>query len=176
MNKDTIQGGMRKVGGEVEEIAGRTLRDKQTTGKGIYEQAAGEAQSSYGKAKDAVSVGASDLVKDTALTFGKAKDAVGQTAQDAIDAVKNTDFEALRSDLAKLTQTVSQLVQNQASSTRDFVSDAVGTASDNIAQTASAAQDQLLSFQGDLEERVKANPIAAIAISFGVGVLFAKLT
>ena len=55
MNKDNIEGGVRKTAGQFEETAGRALKDKQTTGQGLYDQAAGAAQNAYGQAKDMVS-------------------------------------------------------------------------------------------------------------------------
>ena len=54
MNKDNIEGGLRKTAGQVEEFAGRSTKNKQMTGEGLYDQAAGTAQSAYGQAKDSL--------------------------------------------------------------------------------------------------------------------------
>jgi ElaB/YqjD/DUF883 family membrane-anchored ribosome-binding protein len=161
VNKDSTEGTARKAVGQVEEFAGRALRDKQTAGQGLYDQVAGSAQNAYGQAKEAVTGGASEVTK---------------AAKGAIDNVANADFGALRNDLATLTQTVSQLVQSQASVTRDQVMDAVGTASANISDSASMAQDKLTEVEADLEKRIQRNPWGAVAIAVGVGFLIGKMT
>ena len=56
---------MRKTAGQFEETVGRAFKDKQTTGHGLYDQAAGAAQNAYGQAKDMVSQ-ASDNLSQTA--------------------------------------------------------------------------------------------------------------
>jgi ElaB/YqjD/DUF883 family membrane-anchored ribosome-binding protein len=161
MNKDSIEGAARKAAGQVEDFAGRTFKDKQASAQGLYDQAAGSVQSAFGHAKDAVASGASDIAK---------------AAKGAVDEVANTDLGALRDDLAKLTQTVSQLVQSQAASTRDQVMGAVATAGDNISQSAAVAQDKLVSIEHDLESRIRKNPWGAVAIAVGVGLLLGKMT
>jgi uncharacterized protein YjbJ (UPF0337 family) len=77
MNKDKIEGGVRKTAGQFEETVGRTFQDKQTTGQGLYDQAAGAAQNAYGQAKDMVN---------------QASDNLSQTASNAQDQVAS--FEA----------------------------------------------------------------------------------
>jgi ElaB/YqjD/DUF883 family membrane-anchored ribosome-binding protein len=168
------EGGVRKTTGQAEEIAGRSFKDKQTTGQGLYDQAAGNAQSAY--AKGAIAGGVSEAAKAASETLAKTKDAMTQGAKTAIEGLANSDFDALRDDLAKLTQTVSQLVQNQAATTRDHVMDAVGTAGGNIAQSAAVAQDKLVSVGADFEARVQKNPLGAVAIAVGVGILIGKMT
>jgi uncharacterized protein YjbJ (UPF0337 family) len=59
MSKDNIEGGLRKTAGQIEETAGRAIKNKQMTGEGLYDQAAGVAQSAYGQAKEVVASGAS---------------------------------------------------------------------------------------------------------------------
>jgi uncharacterized protein YjbJ (UPF0337 family) len=145
MNKGSIEGAARKTVGQAEEIASRTFKDHQTSGEKLYDQAAGNMQSAYGQAKDAVTQGAKDVVEGLA----------------------STDFGTLRDDLAKLTQTVSQLVRNQTASTRDQIMDVAGAAGDNIAQSAAIAQDKLVSFEADIETRVQKNPLLAVALAVG---------
>ena len=65
MDKDKIEGGVRKTAGQLEESVGRAFQDKQTTGQGLYDQAVGAAQNAYGEAKDIVSQ-ASDNLSQTA--------------------------------------------------------------------------------------------------------------
>jgi ElaB/YqjD/DUF883 family membrane-anchored ribosome-binding protein/uncharacterized protein YjbJ (UPF0337 family) len=176
MNKDSIEGAARKTVGQAEEIAGRAFKDKQTAGRGLYDQTAGNVESTYGHAKDAIATGATEAAKGSSATYAKVRDAVSQGAKSAIDGLANSDFAALRDDLAKLTQTVSQLVQNQAASTRDQVMDVVGAAGDNIAQSAVVAQDRLVSLEADFEARIQKNPLSAVAIAVGVGFLVGKMT
>ncbi|SEE17136.1 protein of unknown function [Rhizobiales bacterium GAS191] len=176
MNTDNAEGAARKTIGQVEEIAGRTLKDKRTTGQGLYDQAAGNVQSAYGHARDAIASGASDIAKGASETIAKTRDAVSQGTKTAVDGLANSDFAALRDDLAKLTQTVGLLVQNQATSTRDQVMDVVGTAGDNITQSAAVAQDRLVSLEAEFEARIQKNPLSAVAIAIGVGVLIGKMT
>lgn len=161
MNKDSTEGMARKTIGQVEEFAGRTLKDKQTTGQGHYDQAAGGVQNAYGQAEESATSGTSEVAK---------------VAKGAIDNVTNADFSALRDDLAKLTQTVSQLVQGQAATTRDQVMDAVGTASANLSDSAAAAQQKLMSVEADLEKRIQKNPLGAVAIAVGLGILLGRMT
>jgi ElaB/YqjD/DUF883 family membrane-anchored ribosome-binding protein len=86
------------------------------------------------------------------------------------------DFPALRADIARLTQTVGSLVEKQTSTARDQVMGAVGAAGDNIAQSASAAQDKLMSLEDDVGSRIKTNPWSAIAIAGLVGFLIGKVS
>jgi hypothetical protein len=76
------------------------------------------------------------------ITGPEITSAAGKQSSD-LGTVAAADFSSLRADVAKLTQTVSDLVQRQASSTRDQVMDAVGTATNNIAQSASECARQV---------------------------------
>jgi uncharacterized protein YjbJ (UPF0337 family) len=120
MNNDTTSGAGRKIVGKAEELAGRALKDSQTTAQGLYDQASGSVQKAVGQAKDAVASGASGAVK--------------------------------------------------------AVSDSMGTASESISQSAAAAQDQLVSFEADLEKRIQRNPWTAVLIAAGVGLLIGKMS
>src|SRR5271166_4869067 len=72
------------------------------------------------------------------------------------------DFPALRADITKLTQTVGKLLERQTSTARGQLSDAVGAAGDSIGQSASAAQDKLMSLEEDVGSQIKNNPWSAI--------------
>ena len=110
-----------------------------------------------------------DAMGHAQSAIGSAKDALGSGVQAA-----NTEIDALKDQIAKLAQTVSQLVQSQASTTRDQVVTAVGSASDSISKSASAAKGTLTSVEHDVESRIKNNPWAAIAIAGLLGLLIAK--
>ncbi|MBV9433984.1 MAG: DUF883 family protein [Hyphomicrobiales bacterium] len=161
MSKDNIEGGLRKTAGQVEEFAGRATKNKQVTGEGIYDQAVGSAQSAYGQAKDTLASGAS---------------AVQKAAGNAMNEIASGDLDSLRADVTKLAQTVSQLVQNQANSTRNQITNAVGAAGDNLSQTAAMAQDRFMSMEAEMESKIKQNPLAAVGVAFGIGLLIGKMT
>ena len=67
-------------------------------------------------------------------------------------------------------------MQKQVSSTSDQVKDAVGVAANNIAQSASDAQDKLTSLEADISSRIRRNPWTTVAIAVLVGLLIAKLS
>ena len=52
----------------------------------------------------------------------------------------------------------------------------VSQAGDNLSQTASNAQDQVVSFEANLEERIKNNPLVAVGVAVGVGFVLGKIT
>ena len=106
-------------------------------------------------------------------SFKEKFEAAGATGRTDPDTV---DFTALRADIAKLTQTVSKLLERQTSSARDQLAGAVGAAGDNISQSASAAQDKLMSFEEDVGSQIKKNPWTAIAVAGLVGFLIGKVS
>jgi ElaB/YqjD/DUF883 family membrane-anchored ribosome-binding protein len=74
------------------------------------------------------------------------------------------DIEALRSDLKGLVETVSQIAANKAS-------EGIETSKEMISTTSTKAQE----LQGNLENKVRANPLASIGIALGAGMLLATL-
>jgi uncharacterized protein YjbJ (UPF0337 family) len=54
MNEDQFEGTVRKVGGKVQEAAGRLTGDSETRVKGVANEAAGRIQEAYGEATEAV--------------------------------------------------------------------------------------------------------------------------
>jgi ElaB/YqjD/DUF883 family membrane-anchored ribosome-binding protein len=157
MNRDNLEGAGRTAFGQGEQMAGNLLKDKSTTAQGRYDEVVGKAQSAAGNVKDAM---------------GSAKDAVAS----GIDAASSIDLTGIQDEIAKLTQTVTALVQKQASTTRDQVMGAVGAASDNLSQSAAVAQDKLASMEEDMGTRIRRNPWSAVAVAALVGVLIGKMT
>lgn len=86
------------------------------------------------------------------------------------------DFETLRRDVTKLAQTVSDLAQNQAQTARGQVTDALSAASDQLAQSAAATQDKLMSLEADLETYVREKPLSSVLVALGVGFLLGKMS
>lgn len=150
MDQDNIEGALRSTLGKGEQIAGQALNSRSTTMQGNFDEVAGKAQAAYGSAKDAVASG--------------------------VDAVASLDLSGLRDEIAKLSQRVGDLVQKQASTTRDQVSGAVSAAADSMAQSASVAQDKLNSLESDVEGRIKTNPWVSVGIAALVGFLIGKMS
>ena len=69
MNDDEIKGTVKKVGGTVQEVAGKVTGDEQLEGKGYLNQAVGTVQDGYGKVREKVK----DLIDDATPV---AKDAI----------------------------------------------------------------------------------------------------
>jgi ElaB/YqjD/DUF883 family membrane-anchored ribosome-binding protein len=150
MNKENFEGTPQSAFGQGEQIAGNMLKDKPTTAQGRYDEVIAQAQSAVGSAKSAIASG--------------------------VDAASSIDLSGVRNEIAKLTQTVTDLVQKQASTTRDQVIGAVGAAGDNLSQSASVAQDKLISMEEDIGSRIRKNPWSAVAIAALVGLLIGKMT
>jgi ElaB/YqjD/DUF883 family membrane-anchored ribosome-binding protein len=75
------------------------------------------------------------------------------------------DLSQLRDDIARLTQTVSNLAQKQVTPSRDQVAGVVGAAGDSLSQPAAVAQDKFAAVEGDVEARIKKNPWGAVAVA-----------
>ena len=150
MNKDHVEGSLRSAMGQAEKVAGQAMNDPRTTAQGIYDDAAGKAKSA----------------------FGSAGDAIGRSA----DAVSALDFSALRDEVSKLTQMVTDLAQRRVSAGRDQVIGAMGAAGDSLSQSAAFAQDKFTAVEGDVEARIKKNPWGAVAISVLIGLLIGKMS
>jgi ElaB/YqjD/DUF883 family membrane-anchored ribosome-binding protein len=150
MNKDNLEGTFRSAIGQGEKLAGQAMNDRGMAAQGNYDDAAGKARSALGSAKDALSGSA--------------------------DAISALDFSGLRGEVAKLTQTVSDLAQKQVSAGRDQVAGAMGAAGDSLTQSAAAAQDKLAAVESDVEARIKRNPWGAVAIAGLIGLLIGKMS
>jgi ElaB/YqjD/DUF883 family membrane-anchored ribosome-binding protein len=150
MNKDHVEGTVRSAVGQGEKVLGQVLNDPARTAQGSYDDAMGKARSALGSAKDAVS--------------------------GSVDAVSSLDFSGLRDEVAKLTQTVTDLTQRRVSAGRDQVVSAMGAAGDSLSQSASAAQDTFAAVEGDMEARIKKNPWGAVAIAALLGLLIGKMS
>ncbi len=139
MNKDSFEGGIRSTIGQGEKMFGQATGDKGSHAQGAFDDMKGTAQSALGSAKDAVSQG--------------------------VDAVSALDYSGLRNEIAKLTRTVSDLAQRQASAGRDQIVSAMGPAGDSLSQSAD-----------EVESRIKRNPWGAVAIAALVGLLIGKMS
>jgi ElaB/YqjD/DUF883 family membrane-anchored ribosome-binding protein len=150
MNKDNFEGGVRSAVGQGERFVGAATGDKASEVKGAYNDVAGSAQSAWGSAKDA--------------------------AKEMADSGAIPDLSRLREDIAKLTQTVSDLAQKQVASSREQVVGVVGAAGDSLSQSAAVAQDKFAAVEGDVEARIKKNPWGAVAVAGLIGLLIGKMS
>jgi uncharacterized protein YjbJ (UPF0337 family) len=64
MNEDRIEGTVKKVGGTVQELAGKATNDRELEAKGYLNQALGTVQDGYGKVRDRVK----DIIDDAPET------------------------------------------------------------------------------------------------------------
>lgn len=130
MTRESLEGQVRSGIGQAEKIVDQAIGDKATAAQGAYDDAAGKAQAALGSAKDAVN--------------------------ESVNAVSALDLSALRNEVTKLAQTVSDLAHKQVSAGRDQVVGAVEAA--------------------DVETRIKKNPWAAVAIAALIGLLIGKMS
>ncbi len=86
------------------------------------------------------------------------------------------DLVALREDITKLTASVTDLMRAQASATTNTVFSAVDTARQKISTTAADAQDRVTAVSADIEASIERNPMVAVLIAAGVGLLLGFLS
>ena len=79
------------------------------------------------------------------------------------------DMAALRQDIARLSDTIGALLQNQAQGAARHVSDAVDDAKSRIASTAADVKSRVTTAGGQVEASIERNPLTAIVVSFGAG-------
>jgi ElaB/YqjD/DUF883 family membrane-anchored ribosome-binding protein len=79
------------------------------------------------------------------------------------------DLAALRQDVARLAETMSELVQHKTGAAGLRASAAVGEVRDKIASTATDAQNRVRAASGEIEASIKRNPLTAVLIAFCIG-------
>ena len=83
---------------------------------------------------------------------------------------------ALRQDIARLSESVSALLQNPAQGVAKQVSDAVDDAKAKFSSTASDVKSRVNVAGGEIEASIERNPLTAVLISFGVGMALGVMT
>jgi ElaB/YqjD/DUF883 family membrane-anchored ribosome-binding protein len=83
---------------------------------------------------------------------------------------------ALRQDIARLSESVSALLQNPASNVSQHISDAVDDAKTKISSTATDVKTRVSAAGGEIEASIERNPLTAIMISFGVGMALGMMS
>ena len=136
--------------------------------EGGVRSAAGEFKEFAGRATGDTATTASGMA-DKAIggaqsAFGNAKSAVGSAAESAAQ-LTNVDIRGLRESIANLTETIGKMM-----------TDKVATAGDTVSRATAAAQDRVISLEGDLENRVRQSPLAAIGIAVAIGALLGVMS
>jgi ElaB/YqjD/DUF883 family membrane-anchored ribosome-binding protein len=86
------------------------------------------------------------------------------------------DLNALRDDITKLTASVAELVRAQASTASAGVMGVVDSARQKAADTAATAQDKVGAVASELETAVEKNPVMALMIAVGAGLIMGLLS
>jgi ElaB/YqjD/DUF883 family membrane-anchored ribosome-binding protein len=86
-----------------------------------------------------------------------------------------SDLAALREDIGRLSDAVAGLVRSQTDAAGAALKDAVGGAREQLSQAADQAQDSVLGAVADLERRIERNPLTAVLIAAGVGMVFGMM-
>lgn len=84
------------------------------------------------------------------------------------------DLSSLRDDLSRLSDTVAQLVRGQTHGMKDTLASVRDTAQDwqeSGRALASDAQGRLKGFTADLESSIERNPLTAVMVAAGIGLL-----
>lgn len=87
----------------------------------------------------------------------------------------SADLANLRSDVAKLSASVTELVRQQATQTQDRVLGAVDSAREQLASSAADAKESLHSASAQLEASIERNPLTAVMISMLCGLVIGMM-
>ncbi len=86
------------------------------------------------------------------------------------------EFASLRDDVAKLSSSLSEFIRTHSAATTNTVSDVVDNARHKISGVASKAQDRVTGATTDLEATIERNPLTAVLIALGAGILVGLLS
>jgi len=86
------------------------------------------------------------------------------------------DLAALRQDVARLSESISALMQNQAHGAAQHVTDAVEDAKARFASTAADVKSRVNKAGGEIEASIERNPLTAMLVSFGVGMALGMMS
>jgi ElaB/YqjD/DUF883 family membrane-anchored ribosome-binding protein len=88
----------------------------------------------------------------------------------------SADLHSLRDDISKLTAAVTKLVKAEASATTDAVYGAVDATRQKLVDGASDARQRLAGASSDLEATITRNPLTAVLIALGAGLIIGWLS
>jgi ElaB/YqjD/DUF883 family membrane-anchored ribosome-binding protein len=81
------------------------------------------------------------------------------------------DFADLRKDVAKLSETVTQLVKARADAAGHSVADAVGSAKETLAASAAQASHRVSGLGAELEATIERNPLTSVLVALSIGLV-----
>jgi ElaB/YqjD/DUF883 family membrane-anchored ribosome-binding protein len=94
-----------------------------------------------------------------------------ETAEDL-----TAELAALRRDIARLAETMRELMEQRTQAAGLRVSEAVADARDRIASTATDAQDRVRAASSEIEASIERNPLIVALIAFVVGMSLGMIT
>ncbi|WP_158639302.1 DUF883 family protein [Elioraea rosea] len=98
-----------------------------------------------------------------------------KSSEDADDTIA-AELAALRQDLARLSDAMGTLLQTQAQGAGQRVSDAVDDAKAKFTSTAADVKSRVTSAGDEIEASIERNPLTAMLISFGVGMVLGMMS
>jgi ElaB/YqjD/DUF883 family membrane-anchored ribosome-binding protein len=87
-----------------------------------------------------------------------------------------TDLATLRTDIARLSDTILGLMRGGADAAGAAVRGAVGDARRPLSQAASGAQDSAFGAAANLERRIERNPRTAVLIAAAIGIALGMMS
>lgn len=86
------------------------------------------------------------------------------------------DLAALRQELARLSESVSAMLQAQAQGGAQHVADTVSAAKAGLAATTADVKSRISSAGGEIEASIARNPMTAALITFAVGMVLGMMS
>jgi ElaB/YqjD/DUF883 family membrane-anchored ribosome-binding protein len=87
----------------------------------------------------------------------------------------SADLATLRADVARLSASVAELLRHEANQAQDRVKDVVGSAREQLANSATEAREKVRSASAELEATIERNPLTAVAIAMVCGLLLGRI-
>lgn len=94
-------------------------------------------------------------------------------AETAVDVA--ADLANLRSDVAKLSASVTEILRQQSTHTQDRVRGVVDATRERIAHSAADAKESVRSASAELESTIGRNPLTAVAIALMCGLVIGMM-
>ena len=86
------------------------------------------------------------------------------------------DLNQLREDVAHLKDALAELIRGEAGQATASLRGAVNGAKSQMSQSAANAQDSALAAAADFERRIEKNPLTAVLIATGIGLMLGVLS
>ena len=86
------------------------------------------------------------------------------------------DLQTLRADIANLTESVTTLVKAKVADKTEIFYGAVDSGRQIISDSATGAKDRLAGASSDLEASIERNPLIAVLIAMGAGLVIGLLS